>query len=228
MDDDPPRYLEAYPLLNMGKLSGERWRGTWDLEWHDEFRKWIGSGVFIWRNFHAELFYEFSPTRFEPMVHSRTRLTIEPKYRGLRAAQPGVICRGCGAHVMRFFFKLGDWMCQTCQGLRNRSTFMTPVERYTLELNSLRDEVGDGRPDGMSNTAYFKAHDRIEVLKDRLGGRRMKTRRIFWPTTYTTYRYRSIEEPTDSLRNLPERRRTAILREQQACIPRGLRPPENR
>jgi hypothetical protein len=97
------------PMLELGRMMGKRWRGTWDVVWRNGFHEAKGEGVFIWREHTAELFYDMRPISREYSTRGRKHLAIEPKMYGSQSVRPSCIRRACGRALSNQVHRLVSW-----------------------------------------------------------------------------------------------------------------------
>ena len=182
-DPDTPDYLEAYPIFSMQEATRRPMRTryvTWFNEAHDE----IGSAEITHSDFAMRMKYFFKGRHGELPNIGFEHLTIRPVPRGSHNYRFAVLCRVCGKCVSRLFYRIEHWACQQCQGLRNRSTYLSPQLRWQDEYNNYRYMLVDGRPPGMRAAEYHRKRERMLELRGKLDGTGRVPGPEFWRTVY--------------------------------------------
>ena len=170
---DRPEYLERFPELAMAEISRLPLRNRYVI-WRTNEQQEIGSAEVKWSEYSIRLQYIVRGDWMMRPDRGIRELSLRPVARGTHSFRYHVICRACGEYVYRLFFRTQDWLCQSCQGLRHRSTYLSPQLRWQEEYDVLRYTFADGRPPGMRSLEYSKKRDRMLLLRDKLDGTRRR------------------------------------------------------
>lgn len=182
MDDDLPRYREAYPELDVALVgSGRDARsGIRRVTWYTEWNHIAGNGELQWQDSDQFLIScEFYPREYIQGTQKTRSVYYGFLSRGLEKNRTCAICPVCAKFVVRLYFHIDDWACANCQGLRHRSTFIQPQKRWAEEHANLHLETKDGRPFGMSEVTFNMKLARKRELDSKLVGERTLPARHF-------------------------------------------------
>lgn len=177
MQDDVPRYLEAYPELDValvGRGRGGR-EGSRRVTWYTEFGETAGTGELQWLE-GAEFLMscDVHARSYAEATQKTRRIHYDFLPRGVRGYRTSALCPVCAKKTPKLYLKDGGWACANCQGLRYRSTFIPPQQRWAEEIANLHDQTKEGRPFGVRETTYRKMLDRIgELNAKRVGERKL-------------------------------------------------------
>lgn len=170
-----PDYIEAYPRLDIHQArrarnplaslcvyTDEKGRETGQLfiaEWEPE-----GARIEFWIGGPATPFGQ-GPyiVKTETMVGHG-----DPKRRFFR-------CPGCDGRIAIIVYR-GQWACRKCHGLLHRRQLVQIGVLQSERLNSLRTEIGRGRPHRVRSATFEKLVVEFNDLKGKIGDR------CFWPS----------------------------------------------
>lgn len=183
---DDPEYLEMFPELAMSEIA-RRPRRTRYVIWRTNQQAEIGSAEVKWADYSITVQYLIKSVWHPIPDRGVRKIDVQPVARGSHSFRFHVLCRLCGKYVYRLFYRTEDWLCQKCQGLRYRSTFLPPQLRWQEEYDVLRYSLVDGRPPGMRAVEYHKQRERMDALKDKLDGTRRRPGPEFDYRVYATW-----------------------------------------
>lgn len=153
----------------MAEIARRPLRTRW-VTWLTNGQEAVGSGQVTWSEFSIRFRYVIEGMRGQSPGGGERDFSIRPVARGSHSFRFHVICRHCGEYVYRLLYRTEHWLCQSCQHLRHRSSFLSPQLCWQEEYDYLRYFIGDGRPPGMREVEYARQRRRMTELKDKLDG----------------------------------------------------------
>ncbi|WP_445191809.1 hypothetical protein ACT009_14715 [Sphingomonas sp. Tas61C01] len=190
LDNETPRYLEAYPELDVellgqgrGARSGSR-RVTWYTEWHEV----AGVGELTWPDEGDEFLISceiYPGSRLEAVEKAR-RIRFDFLQRGLYHYRTCATCPACRKNKVKLYLK-DDWACAECQGLRPRSRIVPAQQLLVEQIDLLHGDLKEGRPVGMPEALYRKKLGELDALKAKRDGPRKRPDARFRHAVYAVW-----------------------------------------
>lgn len=144
------------------------------VTWYDQVRHEIGCAIINWVDYKLRVQYHLLTPEFERPERAVLEMATDIFPRGSHGYRIHVLCRHCGIYVPRLFFRACHFLCQTCQGLNYRSTFLSSQQRWQEEYDGLQYEVAEGRPPGMRELEFARKRRRMADLYPKLDGSRRR------------------------------------------------------
>ena len=151
----PRRYVEAYPRIAVVAAHKALERGRPGVLWRDQHGDVIGGG-FVGRPTEDVLVLKYGlyETRRTPSHNATLAFNIKYMAAGTHRIEPYALCPSCHKICKQLVFFDLQWLCAPCQGLKNRSSVVGPVVRWSEQLEKLEKRIGAGRPKHMQEHTY--------------------------------------------------------------------------
>lgn len=174
MTIEPPRYLEAYPRLNLFDAKLSRWNGGYVplpiVKYRVPGRMPAGC-IYVNARTENHLVIDFW---FPSLPYCRgedcTTLKLVNGPNGVDSGRQYLQCEGCALGHSALAFN-GAWACRKCLGLCYRSQCVGTDVRLAEELGMLEARLGKNRPKHMHQSRYDRDHERAGELRQYLGFR---------------------------------------------------------
>ena len=165
-----PDYIEAYPRLDIHQARKARNPLTSLCVYTDEKGRETGQlFVAAWELECAKIEFliggPFTPFGQGPYL-IRTETMVghgDPRRRFFR-------CPRCDARIATIVYR-GNWACRKCHGLVHRSQLVQNEVLQFERFNSLRAEIGRGRPHRVRRATFEKLVVEFKDLQEKLGAR---------------------------------------------------------
>ena len=164
-----PRYLEAYPRLNMVSAKAATEDGREVCEFANQSRQAIGLARFgdMTAN-HIVLEYDIAQRNL-PHACSAIRLDTVLTPNGVDGCRTITRCPSCMKKTIVLIY-VESWACSKCHRLVHRSQTMDTNTRLFEKRNALRKVLSRGRPKGMQRATFLKFCAKRDNLTARLKG----------------------------------------------------------
>ena len=165
----PPRYLEAYPRLDMVRAKAATEKELEVCEFVDHIGRVHGLAQFgDMTDEHIVFEYEIT-LPYLPSVYSSIRLKKISSPNGVDENRIITQCPKCQKRkaVLVYF---GSWACSYCHGLMYRSQTMTYHTRLFERKKHLLKIVEGGRAKGMHHVTFVKLRKELAALSKDLKG----------------------------------------------------------
>ena len=163
MSDPNPRFVEAYPRLDLFAARKAMEAGTDLCRFIDEHGQCVGDAFTLDVNSSPlHLHFCFRDSYFlggkgiAALVTERAPVPSDPGRLYFR-------CGGCDRRV-RFLVWDDDWACSQCRGLHYRIQLLPPDVMRFEEMMRLRGKIGMGRPHRMRQDTYRGQKKRLNAL----------------------------------------------------------------
>ena len=172
-DEVRPRgYVEAYPRLEIAAALKAAAKGQPGVVWRDERGEVIGGGIVACPGDRKlVLNYGLYETCRMQALAGRIELDIEYRKAGLYRHEPYAKCPSCNGLSKRPTLHKLTWACSSCQQLKNRSSMVGSVVRWSEQLETLEARIGAGRPKHMQDHTYWALAARRDELTRKLHDR---------------------------------------------------------
>jgi hypothetical protein len=171
MDDAKPRYVEAYPRLNLFDGGLSRFNGgyvPYPVVWFRLGTRHAGGIIILSRTEDSVILaYDFPSLpycRGTDIAHLRLVKGSNPVDNARQYFQ----CEGCDKRTAMLVFA-GAWTCPKCRGLRYRSQSVGSNVRRAEKLDRLEAQLGRHRPKHMRQGQYHELQQRAAELRNAIG-----------------------------------------------------------
>lgn len=174
MADIRPRYVEAYPRLDLFAGGLSAWNGGEPPlpVVRYRIRTFHVGGVIIRARMQHVLVIDY---HFPSLPYCRGRDQAEIKLiktpNGVDDERQYMQCDGCGYGYSKLVFDQ-EWRCRRCLNLAYRSQRIGTGVRLTEELYRIEARLGNGRPKHMHQAKYRSDMERAAALRWQLGFKR--------------------------------------------------------